>query len=527
MSENLNWVQKMKRLFDGFEPEANPNWDMMEKSLDRWANGQSLHEEFARRARAAERFALGATSLAAGLALWISLPYIFEDDEVEAITGIDSQVFLNSSEVNTTYVANFDEGFSSAQVSPGQTSNEEILRTVKLDPGLQSRGMMGRRNGLISVGAARTSNIFVVNAMTSEDEASSSLRAENRRILSFKDLDSEGAQALEEQSSSRQNFDAISGDNPEDKGSRTSIISNSRDLDSPASHRPSDAPTSGKPLTAAWTSSESEGSDAVSDAMGNSMSTGAVEVSVQEACAGTEIEFALAGIDVEGSVLWNFGDGSFSQESAPSHLYENAGTYDITVSIRAHGDGTIRTRTVENMIVVRPKPEAQMSWEFANAKPGMATVQLLDETLDASSSTWFISDEKLGQSMAELNIPGEYSVHLIASNSFGCQDVSAERIWVGDRKDAIAPAMFSPNGDGRYDTFMPMVVAELNRNWKLVIQDAKGQVVFETSNANRPWNGNLKNGQKAAEGSKFLWMLHATSPSGHHVLYADELKIEG
>ena len=40
--------------------------------------------------------------------------------------------------------------------------------------------------------------------------------------------------------------------------------------------------------------------------------------SVQEACAGTEVTFALNGLDQEGSVLWNFGDGGFSQDVAPN-----------------------------------------------------------------------------------------------------------------------------------------------------------------------------------------------------------------
>ena len=53
----------------------------------------------------------------------------------------------------------------------------------------------------------------------------------------------------------------------------------------------------------------------------------------------------------------------------PTHIYDDAGSYDITVSVRAPGDGMIRTRTVENMIVVRPKPEAAMDWEFLTQRP--------------------------------------------------------------------------------------------------------------------------------------------------------------
>ena len=40
----------------------------------------------------------------------------------------------------------------------------------------------------------------------------------------------------------------------------------------------------------------------------------------------------------------------------------------------------IRTRTVENMIVVRPKPEAEMDWELFEATSNQARVHLIDET---------------------------------------------------------------------------------------------------------------------------------------------------
>ena len=252
----------------------------------------------------------------------------------------------------------------------------------------------------------------------------------------------------------------------------------------------------------------------------------AMTASAQEACAGTEVTFALNGLDQEGSVLWNFGDGGFSQEVAPTHIYDDAGSYDITVSVRAPGDGMIRTRTVENMIVVRPKPEAAMDWEFFDATSNRARVHFINETEDASSSTWLLEQEGLTEAQAVLDVPGDYHVNLVASNKFGCQDIAVQDIHLGSRKEAIAPALFSPDGDGRYDTFMPLMLMDFKGKWELTIWDGDEQV-FESSKTRRPWKGELANGGAAEVGKKYTWKLVAETPAGEKHLFVDEVLIDG
>jgi hypothetical protein len=220
------------------------------------------------------------------------------------------------------------------------------------------------------------------------------------------------------------------------------------------------------------------------------------------------------------------GDGGFSQEIAPTHIYNDAGSYDITVSVRAPGDGMIRTRTVENMIVVRPKPDAAMDWEFFDATSNQARVHLINETEDVSSSTWLLEQEGLQEAEAVLEIPGDYHVNLVASNKFGCQDIAVQDIHLGSRKEAIAPALFSPDGDGRYDTFMPLMLMDFKGKWELTIWDGSEQV-FESSKTRRPWKGELANGGSAEVGKKYTWKLVAQTPTGEKHLFVDEVLIDG
>lgn len=266
--------------------------------------------------------------------------------------------------------------------------------------------------------------------------------------------------------------------------------------------------------------------DALPGGSASGASTLGFESSVQEACEGTEVSFKLDGAWTEGSFLWNFGDGSFSSEAEPAHVFTRPGTYDITISVRSHNDGQIRTRTVENMIVVRPRPEAELSWKLPNEVDGnRVAVQLLNKTERSSSSTWLLGEEKLSQSVATLEVPGHYPVHLIASNAYGCQDHNTAVLKLGDRLSAGAPSSFSPDGDGRYDSFLPKIARDSNLPWELKVMDMDGREVFTTTNAQHPWLGESGEGSHAS-GKRYRWMLTMLDEEGNSMLYTDDVRVE-
>ena len=93
------------------------------------------------------------------------------------------------------------------------------------------------------------------------------------------------------------------------------------------------------------------------------------EASVNRACEGVEVAFELSGVERQMNFLWNFGDGHFSSEPTPTHTFDEPGTYDVTLSVRPSGEGSINTRTIQNMITVLPKPEAT----FASIEQVIAT----------------------------------------------------------------------------------------------------------------------------------------------------------
>jgi len=250
-------------------------------------------------------------------------------------------------------------------------------------------------------------------------------------------------------------------------------------------------------------------------------------VSTKEACVGVEVNFSLMGLDEKMILLWDFGDGSFSNEPFPSHIYNEKGVFDVTLSVRSPNDGAIVTRTIENLIEVHPQPEAKLNWTLPRiVTNGYLEVQLTDETENTNSSTWLIDGDVSEGGTEEFNVPGNYNLNLFASNKFGCQDDASGKIELGNRTDLKAPARFSPDGDGRYDHFMPFGLHDLVDPWELVISDESGKEIYATTDYSSPWNGIDLTGELADNGSLFYWTVICVDHSGVQRLYNDVVRVE-
>ena len=247
----------------------------------------------------------------------------------------------------------------------------------------------------------------------------------------------------------------------------------------------------------------------------------------QTSCVGAQVEFQVDGSDMSMSYLWNFGDGNFSSDANPIHTYNMPGVYDVTLSLRSPGKGSIKTRTIENLITINPQPEASMKWAFSRINTGnKVQVDLIDNTLNANSATWVVDGEVIASSQPLLDNPGKYQINLIASNQFGCQYHTLSTVIVGDRNQLNAPARFSPDGDGRYDSYMPFGLNNLSEDWELIVADKDGKEVYSTTSIDKPWIGALPDGSLAENGSLFYWTVVCVDYNGNQKVYTDKITVE-
>lgn len=253
----------------------------------------------------------------------------------------------------------------------------------------------------------------------------------------------------------------------------------------------------------------------------------AFKPNVRSACEGAAVEFNLFTEGNDGNYLWNFGDGNFSNEVNPVHTYMKQGVYDITLSVTGKEDGQIRTKTIENLIVINPTPEASFDWEFLENPNDKPTIKVLNQSEFADQCEWLVDDsiasEEINPSIAFKN-KGEHSVRLTVSNKFGCSDTKYSYVNVDKDYKLLAREQISPNGDGKYDSFMPEALKDGSRSFKLSVYDGQ-EVIYETRDAAKPWDGTVPGNLTAQVGDKFPWIVILYNKKGEEEYYSGTITI--
>lgn len=236
-----------------------------------------------------------------------------------------------------------------------------------------------------------------------------------------------------------------------------------------------------------------------------------VRVSTTQGCPGTTIDFGLDNASESGIYLWNFGDGSFSNQARPSHTFSKSGSYDVMLSHSAIGGGSILNKPVSDAIVIYETPEAafsQLKRDFPNTVP---SVHFENRSIGGKSYLWEFGDGSTSTQVHTDHVykqKGNYTVVLTVTNGKGCVDRTERAVRIENDYDLHAPKTFSPNSDGVEDTFIPVALRTLGVKFSMSVMDsATGQVVYETTDPARPWNGRIGNKGEACSVGDYVWMV--------------------
>jgi PKD repeat protein len=128
------------------------------------------------------------------------------------------------------------------------------------------------------------------------------------------------------------------------------------------------------------------------------------------------------------SWTWNFGDGGSSTEQNPAHSYQNAGTYDVTLTVANTGGQDSETKQVTVSLPIPDAPTAGFTFQannldvqFTDASSGQVDARQWDFG-DGSTST----DANPTHSYAQA---GTYNVTLTVANAGG-QNATSQQVTV-------------------------------------------------------------------------------------------------
>ncbi|MCK9278167.1 MAG: PKD domain-containing protein, partial [Methanoculleus sp.] len=135
---------------------------------------------------------------------------------------------------------------------------------------------------------------------------------------------------------------------------------------------------------------------------------------------------------------WEFGDGSLSNDQNPTHTYQSAGIYTLTLTVE--NDLGTDTRKMNGYITVTAPPVAGFS---ANVTGGRAPLTVLfEDTSEGSPLTcsWAFGDGKSSTAESPVHVyqaPGTYTVSLTVANDVG-ENTTVETGYITVRESLAA-----------------------------------------------------------------------------------------
>lgn len=185
------------------------------------------------------------------------------------------------------------------------------------------------------------------------------------------------------------------------------------------------------------------------------------------------------------------------------------GYFDVGLKATSSETGCSETLSQMNYLQVIPAPTADFSVDNSRVPLDDPWIQFYNHSQFGDSFTWDFGD---GQSATDFeplhqyNNLGQYEALLIVDSYLGCSDTISMLLQVL-LNGVTAPNAFRPSSDiSANRVFLPKGLGLFGGSFKLQIFDRWGQVVFETTSADNPWDGRDKSGKDAPMGN-YIWLV--------------------
>lgn len=203
-------------------------------------------------------------------------------------------------------------------------------------------------------------------------------------------------------------------------------------------------------------------------------------------------------------VIWDFGDGNRDTALSPYHVYEDPGIYSVSVDITSPIGCQVK-RSFTRLLTINPSPFADFDYSPKTLDRFQREVNFQNLSREYSSLRWdFGRGETIYQENPVFTFAdtGIYTVNLIATNEFNCLDTATALIDVYPSIRHFLPNAFTPNQDGRNDTYGAQGVFGGIQDYRLQVFDRYGQMIFESNKPLQQWDGrNQNNGKQVPSGS--------------------------
>jgi len=240
-------------------------------------------------------------------------------------------------------------------------------------------------------------------------------------------------------------------------------------------------------------------------------------------CAPFTKEFINLSRPIDDSYIfdWDFGDGNTGDVASPTNIYENRGVYDVYLGITSP-TGCFVDTTFVNLVDVRDAPVADFNWTPEEPNNILPDIRIFDESMGANAWRYTIRN-LAGDPLFSTPLPDfDYSLSTRDTNTVlitqlvthpsGCVDTITKSLKLKLINTYFMPNVFTPNGDGLNDAFLPVGLLSGVTDYRLRVWTRWGELVFTSTEVKDGWNGTF-NGRDSPGGG-YLWDAQYTDVNG-------------
>lgn len=232
-------------------------------------------------------------------------------------------------------------------------------------------------------------------------------------------------------------------------------------------------------------------------------------------CVPDSIFFLNLSVPVDSTydINWDFGDGNIGSGVSPYHFYQDTGVFSVALDLTSP-IGCKTDTFFEDLITMLPNAVAGFDYNPYEVTSFNPEVFFLDESIDAAAYYWNFNNSAFSifESPSHTFVDtGLVTVTQIVTHESGCRDTSIVVLDVVPKVSYFLPNAFTPNLDGVHDEYKGTGITFGIQSFNMSIWNRYGELVYETDDYTRGWNGRKNNsGQESPEGVYLVFVEYYT-----------------
>lgn len=216
-------------------------------------------------------------------------------------------------------------------------------------------------------------------------------------------------------------------------------------------------------------------------------------------------------VPYDASLEWFANGNNIGVGDSLRMVWTQSGEY-LVDAIATSSQGCSLAYQVQEPFVVFPSPVVSISANPPRATTLNNTVDFYASAINASSYRWAVDSLPLStESQFRYSFysaePATYLVCVEVRSSAGCADTACMYLQVENEGVVYVPSAFTPDDDGINDVFKVTIAGIDRKEFQLIVQDRWGNKIFETTNPDEGWMGNVNGGQYYAQPDVYIWQL--------------------